>query len=783
MGAVYEGHDRSLDRRVAIKTLTNEIVSDEDIRCRFEREACAAAKLQHPNVITIYELGNFGSEEIPYIVMEYLEGTDLSEIISWECGVPFTAALKIASQLCRGLDFAHVHEVVHRDVKPSNVRYLDDGQVKIMDFGIARVVGAAQLTQSDVVVGTPHYMSPERILGESIDGRSDIFSVGCILYEMLTGERPFQADSSTGILYKIVHEPPPEILGEYPDLPDEAQEILSRALAGKPGDRFPTAGEMAKELEALMKIYRRRFARPDGALQSRIQEVEILCSKRRWAELIPLAEKIVRDRPDLDRPWHSLCEAIREQRREEAERQLTSDGNARHLSEVAQEIECLWPAAKMKVELDAPGSAEGPFAGDLNIERVTDGLSDELSDRAPVRFSAVAAVALALATVAVLAGVFLLAGLFLPAGVFLTDLWGTKPIRQAIRISSDPPGSTVWINGEDQAIVTDDQGPVELWIEGLPGEIFDIELRKEGHESALTTVTVGADAASLLDISLMPILRKVEIRTEPPGAGVSLDGEKIEGRTPLELELFPLEEHEIVVSKAGYARRHLTIPPGGDPPGTITLSEEAEPVETLEELGTLLVRSTYPLSILQGRRSLAAMSPYHSLGLTVGLHEITLRAPGVFLNRTYKVTIGKDDSFSLVAPDLGRASVRAFPENAVLSIDGLPARDLPINDMPIVAGSHVFLFQWPKAVQDRQTVIVKTGERVYVTGLLEQREKLFVLSPFQKSVELQEVTLRIVAHEDTDTDAALFEDLFSAKLEGLLVLQVGEPVVHVFGEK
>ena len=632
MGAVYEGYDRSLERRVAIKTLTTEIVSDEDIRCRFEREARAAAKLQHPNIITIFELGNFDCSEMPYIVMEYLEGTDLSEIISWESSVPFASALGIASQLCHGLDFAHVHEVVHRDVKPSNVRYLDDGQVKIMDFGIARMAGVAQITQSDVVVGTPHYMSPERILGESIDGRSDIFSVGCILYEMLTGERPFQADSTTGILYKIVHEPPPKILDLYPDLPDEVQEILSRALAGKPGERFRTAGEMAQELEALMRIYRMSFVRPDRALQSRIQEVENLCSERRWVELIPRAEKIVRARPDLDRPWRSLCQAIREHRREEEERRFTLAGKARHMSEVAQEIELLWPAAKMEVHIDAPGSADGPFAGDLNIERVTDGLTNEMSDKPPVRVSAVATIILALTMVAVL------------VGVFLTDSWVSKPVRQAVRIFSDPPGSAIWVNGEDQAIVTDDQGPVDLWMEGLPGDTFSIELRKEGHESALTTVTLGADLASSLDFSLVPVLRRLEISTDPPGASVSIDGEEIDGKTPLELELSPLEDHEIVLSKAGYAKRRLTFPQGGDlPESTIVLSDEAESAEPSEESGTLSVRSTYPLTILTGRISLAGMSPYHSVNVSVGDHEITLRAPSVFLHRTYEVTIGKDE--------------------------------------------------------------------------------------------------------------------------------------------
>ncbi len=243
MGAVYEGHDPALDRRVAIKTLTSDAIADAESRGRFEREAKAAAKLAHPNIVTVYELGNFGGKEKPYIVMEYLEGTDVAALVSGSRGVPLAEALDIVVQLCRALDFAHLKGVVHRDVKPANLRYLDDGQIKIMDFGIARVEGGHQITKSGVMIGTLHYMSPEQIRGEKLDGRTDIFSAGCILYELLAGVRPFAGESATSILYNIVHETPKPVIEKNADLPQEVQRVIDRALAKKPEDRFATAGD------------------------------------------------------------------------------------------------------------------------------------------------------------------------------------------------------------------------------------------------------------------------------------------------------------------------------------------------------------------------------------------------------------------------------------------------------------------------------------------------------------------------------------------------------------
>ena len=205
MGMVYRGYDQALEREVAVKTLTVEGNLDEESRKRFEIEAKAAARLQHPNILTVFELGD--ERGVPFIAMELLPGVDLEALLRAGEPLLLTEALEVMVQACRGLQFAHDRGIVHRDVKPSNIRVLDDGTVKIMDFGIAKLQGTG-VTRSGMMVGTVHYMSPEQIRGQPLDGRSDVFSLGVMLYEMAIGERPFQGDTQVSLLSSIIKDTP-----------------------------------------------------------------------------------------------------------------------------------------------------------------------------------------------------------------------------------------------------------------------------------------------------------------------------------------------------------------------------------------------------------------------------------------------------------------------------------------------------------------------------------------------------------------------------------------------
>jgi predicted Ser/Thr protein kinase len=246
MGVLYRGRDKSLERDVAVKMMLVDFTSDPSARERFEREAKAVARLQHRNVVTIHELGD--ADGAPYIVMEFLSGKDLDTLLKSETPITLGDKLDIAVQLCEGLGYAHEQGIVHRDIKPGNVRVLEDGTVKILDFGIAKFA-VSSVTLSGTIMGTPSYMAPEQIMGQPVDGRADLFSAGVLLYEILTGKKPFTGDQPTTVVYQIMHTEPPSVRDSVPELPEALHEIVSRALQKNPNERYSRASEMASDLQ------------------------------------------------------------------------------------------------------------------------------------------------------------------------------------------------------------------------------------------------------------------------------------------------------------------------------------------------------------------------------------------------------------------------------------------------------------------------------------------------------------------------------------------------------
>ncbi|HVF62511.1 MAG TPA: protein kinase [Casimicrobiaceae bacterium] len=247
MGVVYKAKDPLIDRVVAVKTLGFGLspIEAEAFRKRFAREAKSAGRLSHPNIVTIHDMGE--SEDGVYIAMEFLEGRTLRDIL--DSGVvmqPKTVA-EIAIQVAEGLAFAHLHEVVHCDVKPANIMVLENGNVKIMDFGIARLPTGSR-TFAGNVLGSPRYISPEQIVGREIDARSDIFSLGAVLYEMLTGVPPFAGTAIDEILYQVINDKPQAPSVRNKSLPPAFDAIVERAMAKHPGDRYPRAQDLAQAL-------------------------------------------------------------------------------------------------------------------------------------------------------------------------------------------------------------------------------------------------------------------------------------------------------------------------------------------------------------------------------------------------------------------------------------------------------------------------------------------------------------------------------------------------------
>jgi eukaryotic-like serine/threonine-protein kinase len=245
MGKVYRARDPNLDRVVALKTVAPGLLATKDARVRFEREARAAAKLQHPNIVTIYELGEV--EGILFIAMELIEGLDLGQVMVPTDRFSVEQKVRMVADVSRGLDFAHKQGVVHRDVKPANVRVGRDGVVKILDFGIARLIDS-DMTQAGTLLGTPSYMSPEVLRGARVDHRADMWATGVILYEILSGRRPFEAKTITSLVYKIVHEPLPPLDYRQLGMPEPLVGAAMKALSKDPSGRFDDMAEMARIL-------------------------------------------------------------------------------------------------------------------------------------------------------------------------------------------------------------------------------------------------------------------------------------------------------------------------------------------------------------------------------------------------------------------------------------------------------------------------------------------------------------------------------------------------------
>lgn len=254
MALVYLAQDLLLDRQVAIKLLRSEYSSDQEFVERFQREAKSAAKLCHPNVVNIYDVGE--TENSHYIVMEYIDGISLKDLIKKEGMLSVEDSLKIAEQICSALDHAHKNLIVHRDIKPHNIMITKQKHVKVMDFGIARAVSSATITRTGVVLGSVHYFSPEQATGKEVTEASDIYSLGVVLYEMLTGKVPYDADTPVGIAYQHVQAEIPPLSQKRPGLPPFVVGIVNKALAKKPEDRFKSAREMEVNIiEALSTLH------------------------------------------------------------------------------------------------------------------------------------------------------------------------------------------------------------------------------------------------------------------------------------------------------------------------------------------------------------------------------------------------------------------------------------------------------------------------------------------------------------------------------------------------
>jgi hypothetical protein len=680
MGMVYRALDEALEREVALKTLNQEGSLDADSRRRFEVEAKAAARLHHPNIVVVYELGE--DRGVPYIAMEMLPGADLEAVLRGGEPLSLGEKLDVMAQVCRGLAYAHEHGIVHRDVKPSNIRLLDDGAVKIMDFGIAKL-GGMHLTKTGMMVGTVHYMSPEQVRGRGLDGRSDVFSAGVILYELLAGQRPFRADAATQVLYKIVNEqPPPLDVAALGQVGTRLSATVARALAKDRDERYPTAAAMADELCSLLADVRRAAAPPSAESLQALDDARRLLREGDGEQALALLRALCEAHPEFTEARRALRAALKDRQRPSEGPQPSADGYP--------ELEATFKPTATRLE---PGTELAPTV-----------LREPAPGSAPPRSTVTLLAAkrrawlwstLGLLTVAALAASMLLRG--------------GRPAPSAtlhLPVHSLPVGASVLVDGRDSGVVTNGE---LLLASPAPAQVV-LTFRKAGHRDETRAVRLPLAAGQAVSVTLQASVSSLTLRSEPAGASVTLDGERVAGTTPLELALDPAREHRLGVALDGYVAQEVRIAKGERPGGLqLSLQKVAPP-------GTVELRSSYPLDVLWHGKPLArgVLSP--RLSVPGGHQTLTLVAPAVFLHSELGVTVPSDGEVSLDAPALGKLNVRASPDNCEVFVDGAFVDYPPILDRAAVVGRHTVGFRWPDGRRNEQSAEVTRGAPAFVFG-------------------------------------------------------------------
>ncbi|MGH9492121.1 MAG: protein kinase domain-containing protein, partial [Terriglobales bacterium] len=318
MGVVYKATDPRIGRLVAIKMMTGGFAENPDLLKRFYREAQSTGMLQHPNIVIVYDLGD--QDGNPYLVMEFLEGEPLDKMISTRRELSMVQKLDYIIQACNGLNYAHQRGIVHRDIKPANLMVLRDGNVKIVDFGIARI-GDQSLTRTGQVVGTITYMSPEQINAQVVDGRTDIFSTGVMLYELLTYTLPFDGKDTASTLLKIIHEPPPPLKNFLPVYPPELEEVLHKALSKDREERYATAEDFAFDLSRVQEQLKKAMVSEYvEKAKSSIEKQEFSKAK----ELLQQVLKVDTQHHVAKELMHEVQQRMQKQQRGEQIRQLRS---------------------------------------------------------------------------------------------------------------------------------------------------------------------------------------------------------------------------------------------------------------------------------------------------------------------------------------------------------------------------------------------------------------------------------------------------------------------------
>jgi serine/threonine protein kinase len=614
MGVVYRAFDETLEREVALKVLALEANIDRESRQRFAIEAKAAAKLQHPNIVTVYELGE--ERGIPFIAMELLSGVDVDMLLRSEEALLLEESLDVMAQVCRGLAYAHSRRIVHRDIKPSNIRILDNGTSKILDFGIAKL-GELTLTQSGTVLGTVHYMSPEQVHGLPLDGRSDVFSAGVILYEMCTKRRPFTGRTATEILDGILHSSVPPLPRALLSRAPRLQAVLDQALAKNVADRYPSADALADDLTAL----RAEVIQTGGSYDSTeattlVNRAEKFMKDGRFDETIVDLSSYVTQNPNC----LVARRMLRAARRERTQRQTAvEDGFPELLSTFGPMLETR-DKATLTLATPAPRSQVGGrsmllLGASLLVAAISAAVL--LFTNAPRRST----------------GDDVTGSRTVTTQPTVAMPQPSRPVRggasdtlKTLRIVSNPSGAAILLNG----VAVD--GVTPLSIEVDMSQAQRLELRLAGYAPHKTIISASAPIREELHFDLRPImpLTAVVVASSYPIDLLWNDRIMARRQTSPRIEI-PRGRHALRIEASEYFLRTDVVVDVADTP--LSVSAPA--------LGRLNVRANPDNCDIYIDGVFADNPPMHGRLIASGAHVVEFRWPDGFRTRkTVDVTAG-----------------------------------------------------------------------------------------------------------------------------------------------
>jgi hypothetical protein len=536
-----------------------------------------------------------------------------------------------------------------------------------MDFGIAKQIDTTGVTRDQMMIGTLSYMSPEQIQGRKLDGRSDVFSVGVLLYQLLAGERPFPGPGSQ-VLYQICHQAAPELGVDLGSAGPRLEDLVSRALAKEPEERVKGASRLGDELAQVLDWYSRSVVPPVPD-----DDQQLLADARRRIRDEPVDETLELYASLVDRNPHSV----------EARRALRAANRQALDAEKPPPVDDAYP------ELEATFRAGGT-AGELPFHQATQTL---MQPPTVMRESASSSGKL-------VAGLVVVGALALGAALLMRN--GPTPIAEP---TPTPVPPAVAEGASTPPAGTGDRPVAETAVSAAASET------PTGREPAASRGTEGAAPADAgaRPVEATPSPLRVSVESDPPGASVVLDGRPAGGVTPLELSLARGSDHSVELSLEGHQGKTLELR-AGEVPQRIAVSLEA-----LRPPGSLVVRSSYPVEIVWGGRVLASGESTPQVQLPAGSQTVTLRSQAHFLDVRREVEIQAGQQSQLATPPLGRIHIRATPGNCRIFIDGAFADYPPISNQPIAAGSHRVEFHWPDGKTTVQTVEVEGGESAYVT--------------------------------------------------------------------